>query len=52
MVPSGFDMREQLERSELPPRTLKRSLGSLGLRIGDVFSVGVPPRAKHFELVV
>ncbi len=52
MVASGFDMREQLDGRDLPPRTLGRSLGSLGLRVGDVFSVGAPPREKHFEIVV
>lgn len=52
MVASGFDMRERLDGSELPACTLNRSLASLGLRIGDVFSVGAPRREKHFEIVV
>jgi molybdopterin/thiamine biosynthesis adenylyltransferase len=52
MVASGFDMRERLEGGHLPARTLSRSLGSLGLRVGDVFSVGTSQREKHFEIAV
>ncbi len=51
MVAVGFDMQDRLERHEMPHRILRRSLGSLGLRVGDVFGVGEPKKERFYEFV-
>ncbi|MCZ6778433.1 MAG: ThiF family adenylyltransferase [Acidobacteria bacterium] len=51
MTVRGFDLLEGLEESRLPERVLRRSLQSIGLRKGDVFSVEGPEGEKHFEIV-
>jgi molybdopterin/thiamine biosynthesis adenylyltransferase len=50
MVAPGFDTRDRLSAAELPERTLRRSLKTLGLRSGDVFSVGDARRENHYEV--
>lgn len=50
MVPGGFDRMECLSSTDLGSRTLRRSLRSLGLQIGDVYSVDSEMCEKHFEI--
>jgi molybdopterin/thiamine biosynthesis adenylyltransferase len=50
MTASGFDLQERLEGERLEPRMLRRTLRSVGLRPGDVFTVGTPGCENHFEL--
>ena len=52
MTVRGFDLLESLEGSRLPERVLRRSLQSIGLRRGDVFSVEGPGGEKHFEIAL
>ncbi|MCZ6696342.1 MAG: ThiF family adenylyltransferase [Acidobacteria bacterium] len=49
MAAPGFDTLDRLSAAELPERTLRRSLRTLGLRSGDVFSVGDARRENHYE---
>ena len=46
MLPAGFDLCERLKADELSEEMQKRSLGSVGLKPGDVFTVG----ANHYQL--
>jgi molybdopterin/thiamine biosynthesis adenylyltransferase len=50
MFAAGFDQTERLEASTLPRRMLRRSLASIGLRDGDVFSLDGPSGRFHFEI--
>lgn len=51
LLASGWDLTEKLT-TNLPGRVLSRSLASLGLRDGEVFSVGNAVRERHFEITV
>jgi adenylyltransferase/sulfurtransferase len=49
MVPIGFEMVERL--ATMSERIQHRTLRSLGLRAGDVFSIGTPlGRVRHYEI--
>ena len=50
LVAAGFDTLEHLDAKHLPARALRRSLKSIGLRPGDVISVGGPAGEKHYEI--
>lgn len=50
MVTGGFDLVEWLDGAELSIRTGRRSLRSLGLKVGELFSVGSETEQKHFEI--
>ncbi len=50
MMAAGFDLAEKLESHDLRPIDLRRTLGSLGLRIGDVVSIGSIGRENHYEI--
>jgi hypothetical protein len=50
MMAAGFDLIEKLEAGDLRPVELRRTLRSLGLRIGDVVSVGSEGRENHYEI--
>ena len=47
MMAAGFDLAEKLEARALRPINLRR----LGLRIGDVVSVGSDGRENHYEII-
>ena len=50
MVPIGFEMVERLDAT-MSERIQHRTLRSLGLRAGDVFSVGTPlGSVRHYEI--
>ena len=49
MVAAGFDFLERLDAGCVPRPALARSLRNLGLRPGDVFSIG-SERQFHFEI--
>jgi hypothetical protein len=51
MLASGWDLTEKL-MAHLPRRVLSQSLASLGLRKGEVFTVGSPECERHFEITV
>lgn len=52
MTPVGFARADRLIETALPPRALSRSLAGMGLRSGDVVSVGRHglEHETHFEL--
>ena len=50
MIAAGFDVLERLNTSAVSENVLGRTLGSLGLRSGDVFSVGVGEDELHYEI--
>lgn len=50
MVARGWDMTECLEYDSLDSRDRRRSLGSLGLRSGDIITVRTPGGDRHFQL--
>jgi hypothetical protein len=50
MISTGFDALEQLRADGVPPGALSRSLRSLGLRPGEVFSVIGDEGEFHFEI--
>lgn len=50
LLPTGFHLHTHLAARALNPRDTSRSLASLGFRPGDVFSVSVGGREKHYEL--
>jgi molybdopterin/thiamine biosynthesis adenylyltransferase len=50
MRAAGVDVSERLEGHALAPRELRRTLRSLGLRPGDVFTVARVGRAARYEL--
>jgi len=50
MSAPGWNLAETLS-DRLPSRALRRSLRSLGLRNGEVFTVGGPSGERHFEIV-
>ncbi len=51
MLASGWDLTEKL-MTHLPRRVLSQSLASLGLRNGEVFTIGSPECERHFEITV
>ncbi len=51
MLASGWDLTEKLT-AHLPRRVLSQSLASLGLRHGEVFTIGSPECERHFEFTV
>ena len=50
MAAPGMDMIERLDPARLGPGQRRRSLGSLGFRVGDVFTVGSADGERHFEI--
>ena len=50
MIATGFDLLERLNTSAVSGDVLGRTLGSLGLRPGDVFSVGDGENELHYEI--
>jgi molybdopterin/thiamine biosynthesis adenylyltransferase len=50
MIATGFDLLERLNVGSVTQADLMRSLRSLGLRPGDVFSVGDDRREFHYEI--
>ncbi len=50
MVAPAAAVEDALQAGRLPARTLRRSLASLGLRPGDIFTVRGSGRPRHFEL--
>ena len=50
LVAAGLDLFERLDAAGLSPRQLGRTLASIGLRPGDVFSVGDHSNETHFEI--
>jgi len=50
MAASGFDVSEELSLSELSPRDLKRTLASIGLRDGEIITIGDRRSRKHYQL--
>lgn len=51
MLASGWDLTEKLT-AHLPRRILSQSLAGLGLRNGEVFTIGSPECERHFEITV
>ena len=52
MEAAGRELLARLDAAALPERQLARTLHSLGLRRGDVFSVGTRDVESHFEIGV
>jgi len=50
MIAKGFDLFERLNTSAVSRNVLGRTLGSLGLRSGDVFSIGDGEGELHYEI--
>ena len=50
MIATGFDVLEELSAKAVPRRVLGRSLRSLGLRPGEMFSVRADGNESHYEL--
>ena len=50
MRAAGFDMAEWLRAADLAPATLARSLRSVGLRSGDVFTVSGALGQRRFQI--
>jgi len=50
MIAAGTDVADRLD-GELHPELLDRSLGSLGFRPHDVFTLAGPKRELHYELL-
>jgi hypothetical protein len=50
MIATGFDLLERLNTGAVSRNVLGRTLGSLGLRSGDVFSVGDGEGELHYEI--
>ncbi|MEW6207430.1 MAG: ThiF family adenylyltransferase [Acidobacteriota bacterium] len=50
MMAAGFDLAEKLESCELRSGDLRRALLSVGLRAGDVISLGGDCRETHYEI--
>ena len=50
MLSAGFHMKTRLSRADLGPGDAHRSLGSLGLRAGDVVSLNDGMKERFFEL--
>jgi molybdopterin/thiamine biosynthesis adenylyltransferase len=50
MVTSGFHKVERLVPAAMPELSLDEPLSTLGLRPGDLFSVGLPGNEKHMEI--
>jgi molybdopterin/thiamine biosynthesis adenylyltransferase len=51
LLTSGWDLTETLT-NHLPAKILSRSLASLGLREGEIFSIGNSKSEHHFEITV
>jgi hypothetical protein len=49
-VQAGFGLRERLEARDLSATELARPLAELGLRRGEVVTVGSPGAERHYEL--
>jgi molybdopterin/thiamine biosynthesis adenylyltransferase len=52
MLSAGFHMKTRLSNADLGPGDANRSLASLGLRAGDVISLGNGADEEYFELGV
>jgi hypothetical protein len=50
LLAAGFNMRAYVSAGALSARDAARSLASVGLRAGDVFSVSNGRREQHYEL--
>jgi molybdopterin/thiamine biosynthesis adenylyltransferase len=50
MIATGFDILEELSANVVPQRVLRRSLRSLGLRPGEMFTVSADGKESHYEL--
>ena len=50
MAVPGFDMLERLSDGSLPRKMLRRSLSSVGLQSGDIFTLASPSGEFHYEL--
>ena len=50
LIAGAFDLLERLEAPHLTAWSSRRTLRSIGLRSGDVISVGTPDRESHYEL--
>lgn len=50
MTAAGFDVIERLSMGELTSKERRLSLRRLGLRSGDVFSVGTRANERHYEI--
>ncbi|MGD2218227.1 MAG: ThiF family adenylyltransferase [Gemmatimonadales bacterium] len=50
LIPLGFYSYDRLDLAALPTSTTRRSLQSVGLRDGDVFSLTSGEHERHFEL--
>jgi len=51
MVAAGFDLTERLEAASVDRDALKHTVGRLGLRPGEIFSVSHGTLESHYELV-
>lgn len=50
-VAAGFDTRDEIDASALPPETLRRSLEDVGVRPGDIVRV-TPANGEPFDLEI
>jgi molybdopterin/thiamine biosynthesis adenylyltransferase len=50
MTAAGFDTTDTVEEATLRPQDLEQSLGSLGFKPRDVFTVSSPSGERHFEI--
>jgi hypothetical protein len=51
MIPVGFEVLERLSANSVPNRVLRRSLGSLGFKAGDIYSVNAARgERRHHEI--
>lgn len=50
MLAVGFKQLDRVRAADVPPRVLRRSLRSLGVRAGDVLAAGDGEREKFFEV--
>jgi hypothetical protein len=50
LLATGFNMQTRLTTGALSARDAARSLASVGLRAGDVFTVSNGCREQHYEL--
>jgi molybdopterin/thiamine biosynthesis adenylyltransferase len=51
MMATGFDLTESLKAEDLSGEEIDRSLRSLGLRSGDIFTVCGAGREAHYEII-
>jgi hypothetical protein len=50
MLVPGFDKVERVDPASVPELSFDRSLASIGLRSGDVVSVGIEGSERHLEI--